>query len=254
MKKTILIIFLTVSVILSCACQEKPPPNTVFSPEDVTDRIIGVIEGSPSVMLAEELGLAKEFQTGSELMYHLRSGTLDCVIMENSTATELASDTSGVRILGQPLLEYDLHFAVARENEQLLQAVNSALTALRGNGTLSGLRDKYFSGKKYTYSPPDDINRRPGFLSLVVPPDSPPYSYIGADGELTGLDIEVARAVCDHLGVELRITAVEARELVTSVWYGKADLALGWLPVEGEDKVAVSDSYANAVLVIIVRR
>ena len=246
--------FAVVLLLTLTGCRDKPPPNIVHAPEEVSGRVIGAIEGSPSVVLAEELGVSKPFSSGSELMYHLTSGTLDCVIMENSVASELVAETSGVRILNQPLLEYDLHFAVAKENAELLEAVNSALAALRDNGTLNGLRDMYFSGKKYVYIPPEDVEKRPGSLSLAVPTDSPPYSYINVNGEYAGLDIDVARAVCDYLGVDLEITGFDARELVTSVWFGKADLALGWLPIDVEDKVAISDSYANAVLVVIVRR
>jgi len=240
--------------LLAAGCGDKPPPNHVNGPEDVSGKKIGAIEGSPSVVLAEELGIAAVFPSGSELMYHLVTGLLDCVIMENTVASELVSETSGVRILSEPLLKYDLRFAVAKENAELLEAVNSSLGTLRENGTLGSLRDMYFSGRKYTYVPPDDVPARPGSLSLAVPPDSPPYSYLDAGGEYKGLDVDVARAVCDRLGVELLIIGYEARDLVTSVWYGKADLALGWIPVEGEDKVAVSDPYADAVLVIIVRR
>jgi len=253
-RRTIIISFALVITSALTGCRDKPPPNLVNRPEEVSGKKIGVIEGSPSVMLAEELGTAMAYPSGSELMYHLISGLLDCVIMENSVASELVSETSGVRILTEPLLKYDLRFAVAKENAELLAAVNSALDMLRANGTLGGLRDMYFSGKKYVYIPPDDVQPRPGSLSLAVPPDSAPYSYVAVSGDFCGLDIDVARAVCDRLGVDLQIIWYEARELVTSVWYGKADLALGWIPVEGDDKVAVSEPYADAVLVIIVRR
>jgi polar amino acid transport system substrate-binding protein len=212
------------------------------------------MQGSPSAILAEDLGTAMEFSTGEELMYHLRSGMLDCVIMESTVAAELVSATSGVRILNEPLLEYDMRFAVAKENVQLLQAVNSALETLRENGTLRGLLNSYFAGRSFTYVPPDDVAARPGYLSVAISPDSPPYSFIDENGELAGLDIDVARAVCDILGVELRLIEMEARDLVTAVWFGRADLALGWLPVDGEELIAISDAYASSAHVVIVRR
>jgi len=243
-----------VAALLMSGCSDRPPPNRVHSPEDVAGREIGAITGSPTLLLAEELGVAREFPTGEELMFHLRTGILDCVIMENSTAVELVSEASGVRILGEPLLEYDLHFAVAKENEQLLVAVNTALAALRLDGTLSGFIGKYFSGRDFTYIPPEGVQTRPGFLSLAVSPDSPPYSFVDHEGEFSGLDIDVARAVCDFLGVELRIIGTETRDLVTAVWFGRADLALGWLPIDGDEMINISEAYANAVHVVIVRR
>ena len=247
------VVALAVLLVSLVGCQTDKP-NEVNSPADVKGRTIGSIEGSPSVVLAEELGVSKPFATGEELMYNLKEGTLDCVIMEKSAAVDLASATTGVRVLSEPILKYDLRFAVARENAELLNAVNTALAALTENGTVKGLIGKYFSAKKYVYKPPEGVVMRPGYLSLAVPSDYPPYSYKDKNGVLTGLDIEVAQAVCDYLGVELRITEYDARELVTAVWYGRADLALGWIPTEGESVIAESDPYADSAQVIIVRR
>jgi polar amino acid transport system substrate-binding protein len=241
-------------LLLAAAGCDNGPPNEINAPEEVKGHIIGSIEGSPSELLAEELGKSKPFASGDELMYNLKAGSLDCVIMDDSAAAELVLATSGVRVLSAPLMEYDLRFAVAKENSSLLAAVNSALVALADNGTLKGLLDKYFAGKKFTYVPTSGGEERDKSLSLAVPPDYPPYSYRDGAGKLCGLNVEVAQAVCDFLDVELIIVEYEARELVTAVWYGRADLALGWIPTEGEDKIAESEPYADSKQVVIVRR
>jgi len=204
--------------------------------------------------LANELGSAIIYSDKDEMMARLRSGALDCVVVDNSIAAELASDSSDVRMLSDPLLEYDMRFAVAKENAELLNAINSAIEALGKNGTLKGLCDKYFSGMDYTYIPPENDIAREGSLSLAVSPDSPPFSYRNADGMLLGFDIEVAIAVCDFLGVELQIMEYDVWELVTAVWFGRVDLALGWLPGEEDEFINISDAYANAQLVIVVRK
>jgi len=244
-----------IALLLLPGCGPAPPPNYVHTVEDVDGSIIGALAGTPSERLASERGTAKAFATGEELMFHLTEGTIDCAFMESSVAAELVSNTPGVRIMGEPLLTYDLRFAVPRENDELLDAVNAALAALRGNGTLRGLRDKYFSGRRYSYASPDRADEFSGTLTLAVPPDSPPFSFKDADGGLSGLDIEVTRAVCDVLGVELRVIEYDAWELVTAVRYGRADLALGWLPSEGEEQmIHISEPYANVGHVVIVRR
>ena len=236
-------------------CRPAPPPNYVFTLEDVSGKIIGVMSGTPSERLASELGSARAFNSSEELIYHLNAGTLDCVVMESTVANEFIANNSGIRIMGDPLVVYDLRFAIPRENDELLRAVDAALVTLRGNGTLRGLRDKYFSGRRYTYSPPTGVTKRPGTLTLAVPPDSPPFSVMDMYGGFSGLDIEVARAVCDVLGVELQIIEYDAWELVTAVRYGRADLALGWLPSEGEEHlIHISEPYAHAEHVVVVRR
>lgn len=242
------------SALLLTGCSDGSPPNEIDTIEDVPGHIIGALYGSPSVRLADDLGVARALYTGDELMSSLRFGAVDCVIMESIAADALVARTAGVRILAEPLLGYDLCFAVAKENAELLQAVNSALSALSDNGTLSGLISKYFARGDYEYVPPENVASHPGTLILALPPDSPPYSNMDADGEFSGMDVDVTRAICDYLGVGLQIIDYDARELVTAVWFGRADLALGWLPGEGEEFVNISAPYAHAVHVVIVRK
>lgn len=40
---------------------------------------------------------------------------------------------------------------------------------------------------------------------MGIDPEYPPFSYLGDNGEYTGFDVDVARAVCDKLGWELQI-------------------------------------------------
>jgi len=248
----LLIIFISVIILLS-GCRDDPP-NEVFSPEDARGRFIGAMAGTPSVKLAEDLGAARTFESTTEMMNQLRAGIIDCAIMESTTAAELVSDTPGVRVLYESLVVYDMHFAVPRENNELLAAVDNALAALHQNGTLRGLSNKYFAGRNYTYRPPVAAEPPSRHLSVALPPDSPPFSYKNDSGELVGMDVEVARAVCDQLGVELRLIEYDSAELINAVWFGRADLALGWVPGEGEDIINVSEAYANAIHVVIVRR
>lgn len=255
MRRAVLLLLLAALLVtFASACKEKGPPNEVHSPEDVVGRVIGVLSGSPSARLAEEYGVARPYSAGADVMYALITGTVDCAIIEHSLAEELAETTDGVKVLPDPLLEYELRFAVAKENAELLRAVNSALKALEGNGTLNGLRDRYFNGKEYIYVPPTDVAPHPGFLELAVSPDDRPFSFGDGNGNFAGFSVDTALAVCDHLGVELRISAYETGELITAVWYGKADFAVGWLPGDVLDRVNLSEPYANSSHSIVVRK
>jgi len=229
-------------------------PNVVNSPEDAEGKLIGGLAGTPSVRLADELGTARSFYTETEMMSELRAGIIDCAIMERTTALELVGNTSGVRILTEPLVEYELRFAVPMENMGLLNAVNDALEELNRNGTLRGLTNRYFSRGNFRYESPGDSIQRTGSLTIALPSDSPPFSFKDDEGNFIGMDVDVAVAVSDILSVELKVLEYDAWELVTAVWHGRADLALGWHPGEGEGLVNKSEPYARAVHVVIVRR
>ena len=252
MKKLFYLIIVASALLLLIGCSRFP--NEINSPEEVEGRIIGGLSGTPSIRLADELGVAVPFDSAADMMSSLRAGAIDCAIMESTTAIELVAETSGVRILNDPLLEYELRFAIPMENAGLLTAVNKALEALDRNGTLRGLTNKYFSRRNFNYEPPEEVESGSGYLTLALPPDSPPFSFRNEEGNLIGMDIEVAIAVADQLGVELRVLEEDAWELVTAVWYGKADMALGWHPGEGEGLINTSEPYAKATHVVIVRR
>ena len=255
MKKLPAIIILIMIAVLAAGCGDRPPPNPVQTLSDLHGRDIGALGGTPAERLADEYGTKYVFGSAEELMFHLLRGTIDSVIMEATVAAELVSETQGVRILSEPLFIGELRFAIAVENGELLRAVNTALNTLRGNGTLRGLNDMIFSGRRFNYVPPEGVVQRPGYLSLAVSADSPPFSYRNEHGEFSGLDIYVARAICDLLGVELRIIEYDSWELIRAVRYGRADLAAGWLPAEGEEQlISISEPYSVAEHVVIVRR
>ena len=253
-KRPLLAFFAIALMVFSIACRDGRPPNDVHSVADVPERIIGALAGTPSARLADELGTAREYGSGDELMFGLLSGYVECAVIESIVAGELVLRTQGVKVLSDTLVEYELRFAVPRENAELLDVVNSALLALEANGILRSIRDKYFSGRSYEYVPQTETGQLGGMLTLAVSSDSPPYSFIDSDGEYTGLDVEIARAVCDYLRVELRVVEEDVRELVTAVWFGRADFAAGWLPADIDEHVKVTEAYANTAYVIVVRR
>jgi ABC-type amino acid transport substrate-binding protein len=252
MRRLIYISLIISILLLLAACNRFP--NEVNSPEDVEGKIIGGLEGTPSLRLADELGTAVSFTSAADMMTELRAGNIACAIMERTTALELVANTSGVRILYEPLVEYELRFAVPLENRGLLNAINSALDELNRNGTLRGLVNRYFSRGNFRYVSPEDDEPRSGTLYIALPPDSPPFSFRNEDGNFVGMDVDVAVAVSDILGVRLEVVEYDAWELVTAVWHGRVDIALGWHPGEGEGLISKSEPYASAVHVIIVRR
>jgi ABC-type amino acid transport substrate-binding protein len=252
MRRLVYISLIISIALLLAACNRFP--NEVNSPEDVEGMVIGGLEGTPSLRLADELGTAVSFTSATDMMTELRAGNIACAIMERTTALELVANTSGVRILYEPLVEYELRFAVPLENRGLLNAVNNALDELNRNGTLRGLVNRYFSRGNFRYISPPDDEPRSGKLYIALPPDSPPFSFRNENGSFVGMDVDVAVAVSDILGVYLEVIEYDAWELVTAVWHGRVDLALGWHPGEGEGLISKSEPYASAVHVIIVRR
>ena len=82
----------------------------------------------------------------------------------------------------------------------------------------------------------------------------PPYEYVESN-EFVGIDVEIAKAIAEKLGMELQIEDVEFGSIIGGVAEGKYDMGMAGLTVTDERKQSVnfSDTYATGVQVIIVK-
>ncbi len=83
----------------------------------------------------------------------------------------------------------------------------------------------------------------------------PPYEFVDDDGDFAGIDIEIAKAVADKLGMELEIKDMAFESLIPAVENGSVDIVLAGMTVTDERKEAVNftDTYATGIQVIIVK-
>lgn len=83
----------------------------------------------------------------------------------------------------------------------------------------------------------------------------PPYEMTTDDGGFEGIDVEIAQAIADKLGLELYIDNMDFTASLEAVQSGMSDIVLAGVTVD-ESRLAVMDfsnSYATGVQVIIVK-
>ena len=82
----------------------------------------------------------------------------------------------------------------------------------------------------------------------------PPYEFYGDDGQATGIDVEIARAVAAKLGYDLEIVDIEFAQCIPGVQSGKYDFSAAGMTVTEERKqmVQFTDTYATGIQSIIV--
>ena len=93
-----------------------------------------------------------------------------------------------------------------------------------------------------------------GKLHMATNAAFPPYEMISDNGGFEGIDVEIATAIAQKLGLELVVDDMEFSSVITSVQGGKSDIAMAGLTVTEERKqnVDFTESYATGVQVIIV--
>ena len=99
------------------------------------------------------------------------------------------------------------------------------------------------------------MDRSNGTLVMATNAAFEPYEYYDGD-TIVGIDAEMAQAVCDKLGYELKIEDMEFDAIINAVQSGKADIGVAGMTVT-EDRlksIDFSDPYTTATQVIIVRK
>lgn len=82
----------------------------------------------------------------------------------------------------------------------------------------------------------------------------PPYEYYDGD-KLVGIDVDVANAIAEKLGMKLEVVDIAFDSIVSGVQAGKYDMGMAGMTVNEErlEKVNFSDSYATGIQVVIVK-
>ena len=103
--------------------------------------------------------------------------------------------------------------------------------------------------------PTNELNTiEDGKLIMSTNAAFPPYEMTDDNGNYIGIDVEVAQAIADKLGLELVIDNMEFTAALEAAQKGKSDMVMAGVTVT-EDRLMVmdfSDSYATGIQVVIV--
>ena len=95
----------------------------------------------------------------------------------------------------------------------------------------------------------------PGKLTMSTNASFPPYEMVADDGSFEGIDIEVAGAIAEKLGLELQVDDMGFDAALQAAQTGKSDIVMAGVTVTEERQAVMdfSNSYANGVQVVIVK-
>ena len=116
---------------------------------DGANTVVGTQAGTTGFIYATSdiedagLGTVKSFGKTTDAVEALKNGQVDCVILDNEPAKALVAANEGLHILDTEYAVEDYAIAIAKENTDLLEKVNKALSELTADGTLQSIVDKY---------------------------------------------------------------------------------------------------------------
>lgn len=152
-------------------------------------------------------------------------------------------DADKVKIVDVKLTDEEYAFVCKKGNTELVSSFNSFLATIKDNGTFATLVNKYFKGEgtKVGYNvTTTDVTNTADKLVVVTNCPFEPFEYIGDDGKIYGLDIEIAAAYASANNLELVIKNIGFDDIFTQVEAGYADIGMAGITVSA-DRAAIYD-------------
>ena len=137
---------------------------------------------------------------------------------------------------------------------------NSSADASKGAASSAPAASAAASGDKADGDAAEVKTIESGKLIMATNAQFPPYEMV-ADGDgvngtgFEGIDIEIAAAIAEKLGLELQVDDMDFDAALTAVQQGKCDFVLAGLTYTDDraQLMTFSDSYAQGVQAIIVK-
>lgn len=261
LKKVLASAFVAGMAVAMVGCGSNVPANTVFSIDDLEGKKIGVQLGTTGDIYAgDEYGddAVERFNKGTDAIQALKQGKVDCVIIDEQPAIAYVEKNSDLKILEDEFANEDYAICISKDNTVLKDQINAAMAELKADGTLDSIISNWIGDDagKSPYESPADTDRSNGTLIMATNAFFKPYEfYDDSSQEVVGLDVDMAQAICDKLGMALQIEDMEFDSIITAVQSGKADIGVAGMTVTEErlQSIDFTDSYTTSRQVIIVR-
>lgn len=206
----------------------------------------------------DEAGTTVErYNKGADAIQALKLGKIDCVVIDEQPGIEFVKQNSNIRIIDEEFSLEDYAFCVSKENTELLAQINTAIEKLQADGTIDNIIKNYIGTEDEIGAYPyvsKDVARTNGTLIIGTNAEFPPYEYY-ENNQITGIDMDIMRAVSDELGMDMQIEDMAFDSIIAAITSGKVNVgASGFTVTEDRKKnINFTDTYITTKQVIIVR-
>ena len=166
--------------------------------------------------------------------------------------------SSKVKIIDVKLTNENYAYVVKKGNTSLVESFNSFLTEIKNDGTFDEIVAKYFEGigTKNGVDFVTTIETTNDDKTFVVATNCPfePFEYIGTDGKMYGIDIEIAKAYATKNNLKLVVKNIDFDAIFTNVDSDYADIGMAGITISDErlELYDFTDTYYAASQKLVV--
>lgn len=198
----------------------------------------------------------KPYTNGGLAVADMKAGNLDFVVIDEAPAKALAASIAGIKVINIALTEEEYAFGVDKNNNALLESINTFLGIIKEDGRFEAIINKYFGNEGtiegITAATTADPAKAATQLVVATNAAFAPFEYkIG--NKFAGIDMEIAALLAQYLEMELVIIDMDFDAVVTSVGSNNVDVAMAGLTVNEtrQQSVNFTDSYYNASQMLV---
>ena len=157
------------------------------------------------------------------------------------------------KVIDVNLTDEEYAFGVDKNQPELLEKTNEFINQIMSDGTFDAICDKYFGDGEPTAVKSASLDTSKDQLVVATNAAFEPFEYVKGDSYY-GVDMEIAKALADYLGVELVIQDMDFDAVCLSVGQHKCDIAMAGLTVkpEREEYVTFTNPYYYASQKLVV--
>ncbi len=124
--------------------------SSIATIDDLAGKKIGVQSGTTGdIYCAGDYGedAVARYDNGALAVQALLNGQVDCVVIDNEPAKAFVEANEGLKILETEYITEEYAAAIAKENTELLDKFNTALSELRAEGKIDEIVGKYIKAE-----------------------------------------------------------------------------------------------------------
>lgn len=163
------------------------------------------------------------------------------------------STAKTAKVIDVDLTNEEYAFGVDKDQPELLEKVNAFIKEIKDNGKFDEICSHYFGDGEPVGVESAAYDASKDQLVVATNAAFEPFEYMIGD-KYAGIDMEIAGALAEYLGVELVVQNMDFDAVCLSVGQHKCDVAMAGLTVkpDREEYVTFSDSYYSASQQLIV--
>lgn len=255
-----ILLILMLTFLNGCGKREKQVEAEIKGVKDLPGAVIGVQLGTTGDIYASDFekegAVIERFTKGTDAAQALKQGKVDCIIIDEQPAKAITEKNKELSILDEEFKKEEYAICISKDKNELKNQINEALAQLKKDNTLNKIINNYIGDStigKFPYQSPKEVKRNHGTLTIATNAAFEPYEYM-EKGKIVGIDIDIAQAIADRLGMNLIVQNMEYDSIIGAVQSGKADVGIAGMSIT-EDRlrsIDFTEPYATATQVIIV--